>query len=145
MLVSLIILAKNEKTKWNVGFDFDPTKVNEANYLATSYGLKNSHYYFFDLQKEKLQKTRLFFPEKVEKVDVVLMLAVTMWIKNWDEVIKNIKFMTNNLIIEVNGDAPGFRKRIVTLLKLECKELQEITRITGKDCCEHRDLYYCKY
>ena len=62
--------------------------------------------------------------------------------------LKNIyylRFMTNNLIIEVNGDAPGFRKRIVALLKLECKELQEITRITGENCCEHRDLYYCKY
>jgi hypothetical protein len=75
--------------------------VNAANYLNTLRGSGRLSFYVFDLEKEPLDLIRDFLPDR--KVDVVFLLSVCMWLKNWREVMAFAAAISSSMLFETNG------------------------------------------
>ena len=98
-----MLLSLADRIKAGVGVDFDHKMVNAANRIRAHKQLANLNYYVFDLEKENLELLQNFFRDK--NVDIVFLLSVCMWIKNWKSVIDFARSISNYLLFESNGSA----------------------------------------
>lgn len=96
-----MLLSIADRIKSGVGLDFDYKMVNAANRVRAHKRLGNLNYYVFDLEKEHLELIRNFVPGST--VDIVFLLSVCMWIKNWRLVIDSARSISNCLLFESNG------------------------------------------
>jgi len=96
-----MLRAVAKKIKNGVGIDYDYKMVNVSNRICRQKGFANIDYYVFDLEKEDLQVLRIFLP--TDKVDIVFLLSVCMWITNWQQVIDLALSLSDNLLFESNG------------------------------------------
>lgn len=96
-----MLLSIADHIKSGVGVDFDYKMVNAANRIRAHKRLVNLNYYVFDLEKENLELLKNFFCGK--NVDIVFLLSVCMWIKNWESVIDFARSISNFLLFESNG------------------------------------------
>jgi hypothetical protein len=96
-----MLLTLRDVIARGVGVDFDHRMVNAANRIRASVGAQNLGFYVFDLEKEPLDLIRDFLPEG--KVDVVFLLAVCMWLRNWREVIDFACALAPSMLFETNG------------------------------------------
>jgi SAM-dependent methyltransferase len=87
--------------KSGVGVDYDNRMINAANRIKALRGSDNLQFYVFDLEKEPLALLEDLIP--VPRVDVVFLLAVCMWLKNWQSVIACAAKISNMMIFESNG------------------------------------------
>lgn len=87
--------------KHGVGIDFDSRMINVANKISTVKCLANLSFYVFDLEKEQLDLIEDFLPE--HSVDVVFLLSVSMWLKNWPDVIDFGARISDAMVFESNG------------------------------------------
>ena len=87
--------------KWGVGVDYDSRMVNAANRIKTVRQSDRLQFYVFDLEKEPLELIEDFLPEP--KADVVFLLSVCMWLKNWQEVIDFGTRIAESMLFETNG------------------------------------------
>lgn len=90
-----------DKIKWGVGIDYDSRMINAALKIRALQGHNHLDFYHFNLEKEPLPLIYDLMPEP--KVDIVFLLAVCRWIKNWREVITFASEISDNLLIETNG------------------------------------------
>ncbi|HET8933376.1 MAG TPA: methyltransferase domain-containing protein [Polyangiales bacterium] len=97
-----MLLQLRDKIARGVGVDFDHRMVNAANRIKSSIGAQHLNFYVFDLEKEPLDLLRDFLPGG--KVDVVLLLAVCMWLENWREVIDFAASVSESMLFETNGN-----------------------------------------
>jgi methyltransferase family protein len=91
----------SDQIQFGVGIDFDQKMVNAANRIRSYSETDNVNFFTFDLQREELDIVRNFLP--CEKVSIVFLLSVCMWIKNWKEVICWVSTVSDNLLFESNG------------------------------------------
>ena len=91
----------SNRIKFGVGVDYDSRMINVANKMKSHCKLNNLDYFVFDLEKENLDYLSDFLPE--DKVDVVFLLSICMWIENWREVVAKIPTISRKLIFESNG------------------------------------------
>jgi SAM-dependent methyltransferase len=87
--------------EWGVGIDFDSRMVNAANRISAARRTNNLGFYVFDLDKEPLELIEDFFPSS--KIDIVLLLSVCMWVKNWRQVIAFAARTADEMLFESNG------------------------------------------
>jgi SAM-dependent methyltransferase len=87
--------------KWGVGVDYDARMINAANRIKALRQCTNLHFYVLDLQKEPLGLIEDFLPES--KVDVVFLLSVCMWLRNWREVVEVCAGLSSSMLFETNG------------------------------------------
>ncbi len=87
--------------KSGVGIDYDPRMINAANRIKALRGANNLQFYVFDLEKEPLALIEDLIP--APKVDVVFLLAVCMWLKNWRSVISCAASISDMMVFESNG------------------------------------------
>jgi len=131
----------SNKIKSGVGIDYDSRMINVANKMKSHSKLNNLDYYVFDLENENLDYISDFLPD--EKVDVVFLLSICMWIKNWKEVINLIPLISSKLIFESNGSKEQQIEQI-NHLKLSYKIVQLIKEKSTDDPSQkNRQLYYC--
>jgi SAM-dependent methyltransferase len=90
-----------DRIQAGIGVDFDYKMVNAANRIRACKALDHLHFYVFDLAREDFQLLRNFLPG--EKVDIVFLLSVCMWLPNWTAVIDAARSMSDNLLFESNG------------------------------------------
>lgn len=90
-----------DQIKWGVGIDYDHRMVNVSNKITQVESIQNLDFFTFNLENEPLGLINDFLPEK--KVDIIFLLAVCRWIKNWREVIDFCAEISDNLLIETNG------------------------------------------
>ena len=57
------LLSQEFHTKWSVGFDYDPHKINSANHLKMMTRTQNNHFFAFDLEKQDLDVMNNYLPE----------------------------------------------------------------------------------
>ncbi|HJQ61532.1 MAG TPA: DUF120 domain-containing protein [Burkholderiales bacterium] len=88
--------------RWGVGLDYDPRMINAANKISSVLQADRLHFYVFDLEKEPLALISDFLPDS--KVDIVFLLSVCMWIKNWEQVILFAAHVSESMLFETNGD-----------------------------------------
>lgn len=131
----------SSKIKFGVGIDYDSRMVNAANKIKSHTKRNNLDYYVFDLENENLEYITDFLPE--EKVDVVFLLSICKWIKNWKEVIDFIPTISQKLIFESNGSSIQQLEQLNHLKNLY-KNIQLIREKSTDDPSQkNRHLYYC--
>lgn len=87
--------------KFGVGIDFNYKMINIASKIRSHKNSKNLSYFVFNLETENLNYIKDFLPS--DKVDIVFLLSVCMWIKNWKEVIKFTSEISDTILFETNG------------------------------------------
>tara|TARA_B110000914_G_C15460140_1_gene445411 strand:- start:286 stop:1005 length:720 start_codon:yes stop_codon:yes gene_type:complete len=130
-----------EDLKFGIGIDYDYRMINVANKIRTYNKFDNVNYYVFDLEKENLNYISDFLP--TDKVDVILLLSVCMWIKNWKDVISFCVKTSGKLVFETNGN-PSQQEEQIQYLQSKYKKVDLIHDTSEDDESQKlRKLYYC--
>jgi 2-polyprenyl-3-methyl-5-hydroxy-6-metoxy-1,4-benzoquinol methylase len=87
--------------KWGVGIDYDYRMINASNRIKVLRQSTNLYFYVFDLEKEPLDLIEDLLPEP--KVDIVFLLAMCIWIKNWQEVVEFGARISDSMLFEATG------------------------------------------
>lgn len=103
------------KIKQGIGIDFDHRLVNVSNKIASVEKYHNLDFYCFDLSKEDFNLLHNFADNKY---DVIFLLSVCMWIKNWKELIEWVYNNSNHCLFETNGKSHVQEEQINFLKKL---------------------------
>ncbi len=136
-----MLYAFSKEIKYGIGIDYDPRMINAANKIKSYTKSYNLDYYVFDLEKESLDYIHDFLPE--DKVDVVFLLSVCMWINNWKDVIKFSTNISTKLVFETNGK-PEQQKEQIKHLKQVYQNVYLINQRSEDDPSQKmRQLYYC--
>ena len=88
------------KIKQGIGIDFDYRLVNVANRISNTHNYSNLSFYVFDLDKEDYNLLNNFANEKI---DVIFLLSVCMWIKDWKSLVEWVYNNSNHCLFETNG------------------------------------------
>lgn len=87
--------------KEGIGIDYDARMVNAANRIKAVRRAENVHFFVFDLEKEPLDLILDFLPN--ERVDIVFLLAVCAWLRNWRDVIDFAADISTSMLFETTG------------------------------------------
>jgi SAM-dependent methyltransferase len=127
--------------RWGVGIDYDSRMVNAANRIRSARGRTNLSFYVFDLEHEPLELIHDFLP--AGKVDVVFLLSVCMWLKNWREVIAFAAATSTAMLFETNG-SDRQQAGQVEQLRRHYDSVQVLAAASEDDPGQkRRRLYYC--
>jgi SAM-dependent methyltransferase len=96
-----MLFSIEKEIKEGVGIDFDYRLVNASNRITSNKMIGKINFFVFDLQKEELNLISNFV--KSDKIDIIFLLSVAMWIKNWKEVYIWCSINSDNLLFESNG------------------------------------------
>ena len=136
-----MLYAFSNQIRYGIGIDYDSRMINAATKIKAYSKVNNLDYYVFNLESENLDYIKDFLPE--EKVDVVLLLSVCMWIKNWREVIDFSAKISDKLVFESNGKAEQQEEQI-NYLKEVYKHVELIHERSEDDPSQKmRQLLYC--
>lgn len=136
-----MLYSLSSKLAHGVGIDFDSRLVNAANKIRSHAGISNLDFYVFNLEKEDLNLIRDFLP--AERVDIVFLLAVCMWIDNWKEVIQFAKSISGHMLFETNGK-PEQQMEQVDYLQSLYKSVELLSEQSKEDVLQrNRKLYLC--
>ncbi len=106
----------SKEFRYGIGIDYDSSMINVANKIKSYNAAYNLDFYVFDLEKDNLDYIMDLLPEN--KIDLVLLLSVCMWINNWKNVIKFSYDHSDKLIFESNGKPPQQEEQIAYLKAL---------------------------
>jgi SAM-dependent methyltransferase len=104
-----------EKVSSGVGIDFDSRMINAANRIRSVKRTYNIDFYVMDLEKEPLDLLDQF--AATDKVDIVFLLSVCMWIENWRAVVAKAAAIAPALLFESNGSDSEQAEQIRELSK----------------------------
>jgi len=110
-----MLLAIREQLYLGVGLDYDSHMINAANRIAATVKANNLHFFVFDLEKDPLELILDLVPDG--SIDVVFLLSVCMWIKNWETVIRFCAENAPMLVFESNGSNEQQQSQEVALRK----------------------------
>jgi SAM-dependent methyltransferase len=96
-----MLFAVADRAASGVGIDFDYRMINAANRYRAHSEHHHLGFYVFDLEKEPLALIDSFLGSS--RLDIVFLLSVAMWIRNWREVIDKCRQLAPNLLFETNG------------------------------------------
>jgi SAM-dependent methyltransferase len=136
-----MLYAFANEIKYGIGIDYDSRMINAANKIKSYSKVDNLNYYVFNLESENLEYINDFLPE--DKVDVVFLLSVCMWIKNWKEVIDFSVNISDKLIFESNGKAEQQEEQINYLKRIYSKVELIHERSEDDPSQKMRQLLYC--
>ena len=130
-----------DEIKYGVGIDYDSRMINVANKIRSYKNINNIDYYVFNLETENLEYINDFLPDN--QVDVVFLLSICMWIKNWKEVIDFSAKVSPKMIFESNGN-PQQQEEQIDYLKKTYKNVDIINETSEDDSSQKlRKLIYC--
>lgn len=98
-----MLLELASKLKYGVGVDYDPYKINAAHRLQLLEEHRNLGFYTLDFDTDPLPMLVDFLPEG-QSYDVVFMLAVSIWIEKWRELILYCREISSTLVFEASGN-----------------------------------------
>ena len=137
-----MLFQLDSKLKWGVGIDYDHRMINAANRLRSVRRSAHLDFFVFDLEKEPLDLIRDFLPDT--RVDIVFLLSVCMWLRNWREVLGFASGLSSSMLFESNGSAEQQAQQHEELLRRYGK----VTRIAASSEDDprqrNRKLYLCE-
>jgi SAM-dependent methyltransferase len=137
-----MLFAIADKISCGIGIDYDPRMINAANKVRSHTKRQNLDFYIFDLEKEDLDLIEDFMP--VQKIDIIFLLSVCMWIGNWQQVIGFCASRSPAMLFESNGygDAQDVQ---LAYLKLCYNDIQLLSGESADDPSQkNRKLYLCR-
>lgn len=96
-----MLYALADRIRWGVGVDYDSRMVNAANRVKSFKCVSNLDFYVFNLEEEHLGFLDSYCRD--DTLDVVFLLSVCMWIRNWTDVIDWCSSHAKHLLFESNG------------------------------------------
>lgn len=96
-----MIFELSDKIGHGIGIDYDYRMINAANKIKSYRQTANVDFYVFDLENENLDFINSYLT--TDRVDVVFLLSVCMWIKNWHQVVDKAHAIGDYLLFESNG------------------------------------------
>lgn len=132
----------SDQIRRGVGIDHDHRMINAANRVRAYKGISHLDFYVFDLEKEDLRLLDNF--TSGGKIDIIFLLSVCMWIRNWRDVILRLSQMADNLLFESNG-TPQQQEDQTCFLRGIYKTVELIRRSSPDDPGQtKRALYLCR-
>ena len=135
-----MLFPLSNEINYGCGIDFNYRNINAGNAIKQYKKTDNLSFYIFNLDEEQLQ----FIKNFIQKIDVVFLYSVCMWIKKWKQLIDFISLNSKVLFIETNGgqsqqlDQINYcRSKFKIVKKLYDKSLDD----KGQP---NRKLYICK-
>lgn len=130
-----------DKITQGIGIDFDYRLVNVANRIKQSHNYSNLNFFVFDLEKEDFNLIENFTDKKI---DIIFLLSVCMWIKNWKEFCKWCSLNAKSCLFETNGKKSEQNEQVEFLQTI----YKTVTLIREKSVDDEsqtkRKLYYCE-
>lgn len=105
-----MLFALREQVRWAVGVDFDYRMINACNAITNELAIDNTRFYVFDIDTDPHGLLQDFLPEL--RVDVVFLLAVCFWVKEWRALIDHVTTISDTLVFEANGDEASMAEQI---------------------------------
>lgn len=137
-----MLFQVDQKIRWGVGIDYDHRMVNVANRLSGIRGDRRLSFYVFNLEREPLDLISDFLPEA--KVDVVFLLSICMWLKNWREVLEFAVRISSSMLFETNGSLHQQAEQHAELAR-HYSAITQLTEASEDDPGQrNRRLYYCE-
>jgi hypothetical protein len=96
------MLLHLENIKQGIGFDFDNNVIDAATNIASILGKSNLTFKNFDFDKSSILN---FEKELSVTPDIVFLLSIAHWIKNWKEVYNYFISVNADIIFETNESA----------------------------------------
>lgn len=135
-----MLFALADKIRWGVGVDYDYRMINVSNRIAAELNKPLLKFYVFNLEQEPLGLILDLLPDK--KVDVVFLLSVCAWLRNWKEVIDFMASISETMLFEANGKKDQMKEQYLYLQKV----YRKITHIDDPDDDPvNRKLYLCEH
>jgi SAM-dependent methyltransferase len=133
--------ALASQLSWGVGIDYDHRMINAANRVRRHNRDLHLDFYVFDLEKDPLDYIGDFFFS--DRVDIVFLLSVCMWIKNWTDVIDWAANKADHMLFESNGSAQQQQEQ-EDYLRKRYAQVQLISGSSDDDPGQRmRKLYLC--
>lgn len=98
-----------DRIRVGIGVDYDHRMINAANRIRCHCEAGNLDFYVFDLDREDLQLLRNFLRDRT--VDIVFLLSVCMWLRNWKSVIDFAHSVSSAILFESNGSEEQQREQ----------------------------------
>ncbi len=122
------------------GIDYNYKLINGANRLKDYKKYTKLHFYVFDLEKENLNIINDFY---TEQLDIIFLLSICMWIKNWKDVIAFASNNAKDMLFESNGTEVQQADQI-NFLKQKYKNIKIIDESSRDDEQKYRKLILCQ-
>lgn len=132
----------SDRIRHGAGIDYDPRMINAANRVRAYKKLGNLDFYVFDLEREDLRVLDSFMVGG--GVDVVMLLSVCMWIRNWQDVIVKCSRLADTLLFESNGSREQQNEQL-RFLERTYETIETVRESSPDDPIQQaRGLYVCR-
>lgn len=147
-----ILFEIQDKVNYGLGVDYDYKIINFANKVAKTEGYNNLDFYTVDLDKDNFDVINQYSNHE-KKFDVIFLLAVCMWIKNWKELIHWTRENCEVCVFETNGKPKQQQeqldelKRIYSSVELISDSADDSVYLKDKNKKDNhplRKMYVCK-
>jgi len=95
-----MLFELKDKISNGVGVDYDYRLINCANKIKSYQNLHHLNFFVHDVDKDPLENLNYY--NNKEKYDIVFLLAVCNWIKNWKELVAWVYKNSNACLFETN-------------------------------------------
>ncbi len=101
-----------------IGLDYDKNCINSCNYMSSI--INNNVNYTFITQDLNVFDFNTFAKNNnIEKVDVIFLLSIGSWVKEWKKLYEECVKYSNTIIFETNNDIEG-KPQLELFKKLNC-------------------------
>lgn len=133
-----MLFEVQDRIKSGIGLDYHSVLINIANKIKNRLDCKNLEFYSFDIEKEPFDIIECYLDYSI---DIVFLLSVCMWVKNWRELIKHCSEISKNILFETNGTDLQQKEQFECLSELykttliNDKSLDDPRQHNRKLCC----------
>ena len=105
--------------------------------------VENCKFFVHDLDNDPMDLIEDYLPEN--RVDIVFLLSVCMWVKNWRQLIVFLSKISDHMLFETNGTLLQQEEQ-ATLIKHYYKDVSLIAKNSLDDPGKkQRQLYFCSH
>jgi hypothetical protein len=105
------------KIKRGLGIDYDKLCVDCGNYISNILKFNELSFYKYDLNNFLIKE--FINSLNIEKIDIIFLLSLGSWIKNWEKLYIDCVKYSNHILLETNNDHEG-KEQLELFNKLNC-------------------------
>jgi hypothetical protein len=137
-----MLFAIQDKIKEGIRIDFNYKLVNIANHIKSNENFSNLNFFVFDLEQEDFDLIFNFI--KNDSIDIIFLLSICMWIRNWKELCIWCSKSSKSMLFETNGSDQEQDEQIAFLKSIYSNILLINDRSLDDPRQHKRRLYFCE-